>query len=107
MSMKEVKKVSKEIRMNVNFLNFIEKVKVEKLESVNKEKLESVYESEMGLVFNNVKRVYSRVKRSLLNEVLVSELKKRNMSKEEFLRIGDKLVSGSKERNNNYVSVKV
>jgi len=107
-NMKENKKVSKEIRLNVNFLCLIEKIKKEKLESVNKEKLESVYESEMGLVFNNCERVIKRVKRNMLKEVLESELKKRNLSNEEFNKISERLIRESKERkSNNYLSVKI
>ena len=100
-------KVMKEIRLNINYLDFISRIKKEKLEEVNKEKIESVYNEEMGLVFNNVKRVSSRVKRSMLSEVLKRECEKRNLSIEEFKKIDSKVIRESKERNNNYVSVKI
>ena len=103
----ENKSVKREIRLNVNFLDFVCLMKKEKLVEVVGEKIGEMYEKEMGLVFNNVKRVYSRVKRDVLNDVLVSELEKRNMSKKEFLSIGEKIVNRSKKKSDNYLSVKI
>jgi len=104
----EMKKTTqKEIRMNVNFLDLVKKIKTEKLEAVNKEKLAEIYEQEMGLTFSNIERVTKRTQRKELNQVLSVLLKERDLALPEFQRITKILVDASKEKKNNYVSVKV
>lgn len=103
--MENKKNVVKSMKLNVDFINFINKVKIETLENLNKEKLELIYESEIGKVFNNVKRVYNRVMRDELKNILEIELKNRNMSMKEFKEISNKIVGKSEMRNSNYIKV--
>ena len=102
----EVKKTqSKEIRMNVNYVNFIERVRAEKLEQTNKEKLAEVYQEELGLKASNIERVSKRVNRAQLREVLTTELKSRNISFSDFEKTNKKVLESLKAKNNNYLTV--
>jgi len=98
---------TKEMRMNVNYVAFVESVKSQKLEEVNKEKLEELYIQAMGLKPSNIQRVSKRVQRAQLREILTNELKTRKMSFEEFAKINASVVDKLAKKASNYVSVSV
>jgi len=100
-----IKSIKKEIRMNVNFLDFIKKVIEEKKEELNN--LGSMYEEEMGLNYSNCERVINRVNRKELREIRNSELKKRNIEIEKFESLSEKIKKGSKKKSDNYLSVRL
>jgi len=107
---KEIKEVKekKSIKLNISFINFIEKVKIEKLEKVNKEKLEEIYLDIVNLRSSNIDRVYNRVMRKELKEILSNELKERELSLEEFKKIGDSIVNKFKEnKKSKFIKVEI
>ena len=106
---KNISKVSKvsKIKLNVNFVCFIEKVIKEKLMSVNKEKLREIYLSDVRVKsYRNILRVSDRVMRDKLREILMSVLKEKNISFEEFENISKKVSEKIVERKvSNYISL--
>ena len=102
-----IKSVKKEIRMNVNFLDFVKKVIDEKKESLDVESLSVEYENFMSLNYSNCERVINRVNRKELREIRNSELKKRNIEIEKFESLSEKIKKGSKKKSDNYLSVRV
>lgn len=102
--------VKKEIRLNINYLDFIKNLSNEKIEisNNNKEKIIKFYENSLNLRFNNLERVNNRVMRKELKEVRENYLKEINLSNEKFINISKKLLEMSKNRkSNNFISIKV
>ena len=67
--------VKKEYRVNIKYIEFINKVIVEKLGDSNKESLEKEYEKLVNLRSSNIDRVKSRVMRKEVKEVVSKFLK--------------------------------
>ena len=94
-------------RLNINYLEFIKALKNSKisLEDSNKDKIKSLYSSIVKLRFTNLERVNKRVNRKEISKELLSELKSRNISLEEFRAMGEKVVSLSSKKVRNYLSI--
>ena len=106
-SKEEVKEVSK-IKLNVNYVDFICKVMKEKLSEMSKEKLREVYlESVKVKSYRNIKRVGSRIVREGLKDLLISEVEKRGVKYEEFIKCNDSMIVkiGEKGLSNNYIEI--
>lgn len=87
----------KEIKLNVSYLEFIKKIKEEKISLENKEEIVKVYGEIVKLRFSNNERVFKRVLREENKEKLERELKRMSISKKEFLEMGEKVKEMSKE----------
>ena len=107
MEKKESKEVvkSKEMRINIDYINFIEIVKNENLLNKSKEDLINSYENIVKLRSSNIKRVDFRSKRKELSKVLEIVLKEREISLKEFEKISNKVVSKILEKESNYLKV--
>ena len=108
MEVKEVVEVKdiKKIKISVNYLDFVNKVIVEKLENLNSEKLRELYSDIVKLKFSNIERVSNRCLREKLSGILEVELKSRNIDFKEYKRINDVLVNKIKEdKKGNYISL--
>lgn len=101
----KAKTQSKEIRMNVNYVNFIARVREEKLEQVNHEKLAEVYQEELGLKASNIERVSKRVNRAQLKSILTQELEAKKISYKDFQETNKKVLEQLKAKKNNYLTV--
>ena len=102
-------RIKKEMRINIDFINFISKLIKEKV--VVDEKMRGSilkdYEKEVELRFSNLKRVSNRNKREEVKEILKGELKSRNIEVKEYIEVSEKLENLVNKKNNNYVSIKV
>lgn len=103
---KEIKGISK-IKLNVNFINFVEKVIKEKLLVKRKEELKVMYINCVKLKSsNNILRVSERVKREKLRSVLEKVLKEKGIEFKVFDKISNELVSKIREKKvGNYLEV--
>lgn len=96
----------KEVRLNINYIDFIKEVKERKLK--NKEDIIKLYGEVVNLRFNNIFKIDFRSKRKELSKVLVEVLRERNLSIEDFNRISKEVLSLRKEdKRSNYLSIKV
>jgi hypothetical protein len=95
----EKNKESKEVKLNVSYLDFIKKIKESKLDisEINKVEIEKEYKKIVELKFNNVSRVYNRVLREENKDKLKVELEKRKINEKELIEIGDKIEVLSRE----------
>ena len=107
-SNKGVVKSSKLIRLNINYLNFINEIKDKNLvvDNKNKDNIIKLYENIVNLRFNNIERVNKRLSRKELNNLLVNELKERKINLEEIKLIGENLISLNNKKRN-YLSLEV
>jgi len=105
----EKKNIEKGVSLNINYLDFIKRVRDSKLsiELSNREKIVELYNEIVELRFNNLKRVDSRVKREELKEVLSKKLKEIGVSKEEFERVSKSVRDLVKKKGENYIKVEV
>ena len=105
---KEIKEksIKKEYKINMRFINFIEELKNSKMsiEEKNKEKIEDLYKDLVNLRFSNLERVFKRVLRKELKEIVENILKEKDLSLEEFKNMGVKILEFNKERSN-YIKV--
>jgi len=101
----EIKK-DKEMRININYINFINIVKREKLEDLKGDKLEDKYKEIVNLRSSNIKRVDFRNKRKELKGVLISLLKERNLSLEDYNKVSEKVINKLSNNKSNYIRVK-
>lgn len=103
---KEIK-VSKKIKFNINYLNFIVGV-IENKVKIEKNIIKESYEKEVSLRFNNIRRVDGRNKRKELRNILLDLLKERNISLDKFNKVSGEIVSLSKEKKrSNYLEIEV
>ena len=94
----KVNKVSK-IKLNVNFIDFVERVIKEKLLVKSKSELKEMYLSDVKVKSsNNILRVSDRVKREKLRSVLLKVLKLKGIDFNEFDKISNELVSKIREK---------
>lgn len=102
----EKKKISK-IKLNVNFIDFVEKVIKEKLIVKDKESLKKIYLECVKVKSSvNINRVCERVKREKLRSVLLKVLKEKNIVFEEFEKVSDLIVGKIREKKgSNYIEV--
>ena len=107
--MENKKEVRKErvIKLNINYLDLIKDISLNKEILNNKEKVIIKYENSLNLVFNNIERVNNRVNRKELKEVKENYLKEINLSNLDFNNISKKLLDFNKKRNNNFISIKI
>ena len=107
MEKKNIVKESK-IKLNVDFICFVERVMKEKLLVKSKEELKKIYKEMVKVKsVNNINRVYERVKREKLKEILNKVLLDKKISFEEFEKVGNSIVSKIKEKKiSNYISLK-
>jgi len=103
----EVKEVSK-IKLNVNYVDFIVKVIKEKMEEMNKEELREVYLKSVNVKsYRNIKRVGNRIVREGLKDLLISEVEKRGVKYEDFIKCNENIIIkiGEKGLSNNYIEI--
>jgi len=103
----EVKEVSK-IKLNVNYVDFIVKVIKEKMEEMNKEELREVYLKSVNVKsYRNIKRVGNRIIREGLKDLLISEVEKRGVKYEDFIKCNENIIIkiGEKGLSNNYIEI--
>ena len=102
----EVSKVSK-MKLNINFIDFVDKVMKEKLLSKNREELGKLYiDSVKVKSFRNVLRVSDRCKREKLRVVLMNVLKEKGIDYIKFNKVSNDIVSKLKDRKvSNYIEV--
>ena len=102
----EVKK-ERVCKINISYINFIAKVKAEKLQESNAESLVALYIEEVKLRPTNIKRVDFRNKRAEVKETLATLLKERDISTKEYTKLTNLVVDKiSKSKNSNYLTVK-
>ena len=95
------KKLVKEYKVNVSYLEFISKLSNSKMElsKDNKESIESIYNEIVSLKFSNMSRVSYRNRRKEViekrNNYMSNELK---LSEKEYNRVDKKVMEISKER---------
>jgi hypothetical protein len=97
----------KEMRLNINYIDFIKEVKERKLK--NKEDIIKLYGEVVNLRFNNIFKIDFRSKRLELRKILVEVLKEKNLSLDEYFKISKEIVSLSmrNKRESNYLSIEV
>ena len=105
MENKNSMKVSKVIKLNINYVRFIGDLIKSKIESKNK--IVEKYEEDLKLRFNNIERVDKRNKRKELKEVLNKVLIEEKISLEDYESKCEKVIEFSKVRNNNYLEVRI
>ena len=99
---------TKKIKLNVNYVDFIERVINEKLTNASKEKLVTLYLETVKVKSHyNIKRVNGRVFREPLQSLLKNELLKREIPKSEFEKTCDLIVTKISEKgeSNNYIAI--
>ena len=106
MEKKNIKKVSK-VKLNVNFVDFVERVMKEKLLVKDSKSLREMYvECVKVKSYSNINRVSERVKREKLRNVLEKVLKVKGIEFEKFDSVSNDLVSKIRERKvSNYIEV--
>ena len=102
---KEVK-VSK-IKLNVNFIDFIEKILKDKLMVKSRDELRKMYKDSVKVKsYNNINRVSERVKRDKLRNVLNKVLKEKGIEFNIFDKVSNELVSKIRDRKvSNYIEL--
>jgi len=102
----EVKKVSK-VKLNLNFIEFVDKCIKGKLLVKSKEELKDLYINSVKVKSsNNILRVSDRCKREKLRSVLESVLVKKGIDFKEFDKVSNELVSKIRNRKvSNYIEV--
>ena len=90
--------------LNEEFVLFV--VEVVKNEIKNKEEIEKVYSDMVGLKFENMGRVYSRVMRDELKEVREEIFKENGINESEFIEVGEmiKEMIGDEKRKYRWIS---
>lgn len=102
---KDVSKI-KEIKLNLNYVDFIKKVSEKNLLSSSKEVLIEEYLKDVKVKsYRNIKRVSDRVKREELTKLLEKELVARKMELSKFIEIDSGVVSKLTEKEKNYVKI--
>ncbi len=96
---------SKEIRLNIDYVNFISSVILEKME--DKRLIEEKYNNMVGLRWNNIERVNKRVNRKGFESNIKNMLKEKGVSYMEFRDKCKVIVDKEKEGNKNYLSIGV
>ena len=101
------KKINKEIRLNVNYFVFVKEC-IEK-NIVDIEVLKKKYESEVGLKYWNVERVYNRSERKGVKELKDSLVLKEKIDLKKFRDKEKEIVLKLSENkgNGNYLSVEI
>lgn len=86
---------AKEFKLNVRYVDFIAKLRQEKIEigDGNKTKIVTLYNETVGLRPTNVKRVNARNLREEVSTPLKLVLTQKKMTHEEYKEIGNKVVS--------------
>lgn len=101
----KVSKVSKVIKLNINYVRFIGDLIKEKVESENR--IKELYSEKLNLRFNNIERVNKRNLRKDLKEVLEKVLKEEKISLEDYKSKCEKVVNLSKNKSLNYIEVRL
>lgn len=97
----------KVIKLNVKYVDFVEKVIKEKLINKGVEELRSMYLNNVGVKsYVNIRKVDFRVKREKLKKVLSEILKEKGIKLEEFNKVSNEIVEKIREsKNSNYIVV--
>lgn len=103
MKAENTKKI-KEIKLNVNYVNFIAKLHSSKIEVTEKNKasIQELYAKEVGLRFNNLPRISNRTMRAKLKPVLEAKLKEAKMDLKSFTEITNQVVEVAKAKSRVY-----
>jgi hypothetical protein len=102
-------KTDKDVKkLNLSFLEFIQKVREQPELLSNKENLQTAYFDATTLRFSNIQRVYKRVVRPVLSSDLLSELKAKNIELQDFLETSQKVVKLSRaKKESNYKTIEI
>ena len=105
MSKTKTTKVSK-IKLNINFIDFVEKVMTQKLMTKDKASLKQLYVDIVKLKSaNNIHRVSDRTKRAVLRAALDKVLKAKNISFAQYDTVSSEIVAKIRTKKSNYVEV--
>jgi len=101
---KEVKKVDSEKKINLNYIEFIKNLIIEKVvvDSKNKELVEKKYKEIVDLRFNNIKRVSKRIDRKEISGRKILVLSNMGVSEKEYNRVNKLVMELSSEKKRNY-----
>ena len=96
-------KNKKELRININYINLVEKLIKNKIEIKENNNIENLYIENLNLRYSNKERVINRIFRKEINKELKEILKERNIDYNKFLESSNKL----KDLNNKSSYIKV
>lgn len=92
--MEKKNEVKKGMKVNVKYVDFLDKLRKEKIEigSGNKEKIGREYREIVGLKESNIKRVVGRNGREEVKGVLKIVLNNKKMNLEEYEKLSEKVI---------------
>ena len=94
------------IKLNTNFIDFVERVITQKLMTKDKESLKKIYMETVKLkTATNVHRGSERTKREVWRTALDKALKARNISFKQYDLVSSDIVTKIRNKKSNYVEV--